>query len=669
MANQHVTSTRISRKHIAIAALTISVNLLQTTLAGADANRYTSQTVIIRGIPSARPNVLTIINNNLQNTLIPPVVAEPFVNNTPNPTLARKTNAIGWIRTFNPLLKEPFVLSKFPNPQLKKQPTLTWIHSRNSALIEPISISEQIFRNPQVKKLPNVGFTQKGIQEVLVIQNPFTTARFPNPIRVNSQLSISISSKPGNDGDKAFTPIDWRNPDLRKKQPTIFSSKLLPILTPPTLPPFVPVDYPNPKLPKRATSNLTHTFNFKPPEPPVGFACAITLGIGAPGDLTCFTLVGLSANPSPAIPSIQSSQPRFILETKRAITWINATPFYYQGNIPPGIQTTINPVRRIKPVPNTWIQRRPIFYVEPGGVPFVGQIFRNPVRVKTQLSVTISTRSPAPISTIFPFSQKDWPNPARKKIHPKWEDYYVIDDNLPKIQSSTALPLRKRPFVPTWIQSAQVRQELPLRNYIYPNPIIVKQHTQTWIVGLLQSTLEPPPQDPPFYQTEWPNPVLRIKVPVQDWLDIPRKFQIEVSLQPAQYDWPVFRAVKRAHVGFVHFVIPSEEPFFTTAAELPLRKLRIAETWIDSPIIFASIPPGEVPFNQTSWPLFLKRVYPVENLTVIGQNPIDIPVVIGRGICLLADATEYILLSEIQPFDLPADATEYDLEADGKECD
>jgi hypothetical protein len=99
----------------------------------------------------------------------------------------------------------------------------------------------------------------------------------------------------------------------------------------------------------------------------------------------------------------------------------------------------------------------------------------------------------------------------------------------------------------------------------------------------------------------------------------------------------------------------------------PFRVKRPTLTWTDRPFNVINLP-NIKPFNQSNWPIFLKVTRSISNLTVLVPNANIYPIVAGRVICLLADATEYDLSASLLTFELPADATDYDLEADGRSC-
>lgn len=343
---------------------------------------------------------------------------------------------------------------------------------------------------------------------------------------------------------------------------------------------------------------------------------------------------------------------------------------------PDGARFYDNPVRRIKPKPQDHIQEKPQYYTEPASVILFTQIYDLPPRRAKRLVVRSNTRFPQPASTAKPFNEAmQWPNPVlRPKRAIPWVDYYIFDEERPPVGIITNVPLRKRISDTSYIQTSRIQvisSADPFVPYNYPNPIIIKRATLSEINNLLQHPFAIAPGDVPFFENNHPNPIIGLKIHHQGWQWDKRFYYTEEPLQPAQYDWPIFRAVNRNQVGFINyqFAPPSDNPF-VSITNVPLVKARVGITFADNPII-RIFPPVEIilPFNQTSWPNPRTRAQ-------INKDIIDwldqyypiLPQIIGRQICLNADITEYELLAEIEEHEYLALITIYDLPAGGTEC-
>lgn len=329
------------------------------------------------------------------------------------------------------------------------------------------------------------------------------------------------------------------------------------------------------------------------------------------------------------------------------------------------------PVLNVKPLPYTWINPRPFYYTEPEVIVFRQTDWPNPQR-KRRLNGVVNTHFLDTGTTQVPFNQTNWPLPLRKRIHPHWEDNYVLDDNVPFIYQVSFVPLSKSKFVPTWIRSLVLSDTDALPNipYSYPNPIILKQHTQSWIENLLQRTLDPGEGEKPFNQNDYPNPLIGIRLLHVGWIDGRKHYFSEPPLQIGQYDWPVFRAPRINPVGFIHSQKQNEEPpKFVSVLEIPVLKKVLGISWIDTALINLSAPPTIQPFSQKDWPNPRFKIPYYNNFNIFRPTSLVPPNIVGRRICIDAGITIFELEAAIEEFDLNARMEEFNLEAGGEECE
>src|SRR4030095_11303240 len=268
---------------------------------------------------------------------------------------------------------------------------------------------------------------------------------------------------------------------------------------------------------------------------------------------------------------------------KIALTHLGQISLFQQIFTKPTGSSIIAPhVLRVERETLTWIQTRPFYYNEPLTIPFKNVDFniarRRKDQVQTHLARFNLTSTPG-----SPFSQKDWPNPARKaRLRESWEFYYQLDDNQPFINQITNNPVIRKAISPfTWIFRSQTGEETPLINISSPNPVILKRQTNSWILNLLQSTLNPGVGAIPFNQNDYPNP-LRGKRNFHSGITFNKPtYYTEEPLQIAQYDWPIFRAIKRNPVGYILTTIPTDEqrPRVANIVDVPFTKEGVIPVW------------------------------------------------------------------------------------------
>lgn len=564
-------------------------------------------------LPRQRPlPALTWINNNQEDTLapVPPVPSIPI--DYPNPLLAKKINP-SWIQDRPKYYEDtPIRFSQsWPNPLLKIKPAEFWKNNNLQDTLEPPLValppSNFIFITPPRKQGLIVG--------------------------ISSSVHIEPTSRPEN------SQLNWPNP-LRKRGMAITwiqerDHYLIDIK------PFNQNNWPNPALRKAPAISFIHTR--KPDEPPATHPFVLQL-----------------ANP---------------IIVKRNAVGFSVNVLHYLETIKPiGSSQQDLPSPRRKRETLTWIQPRPFYYPIDISDPFRQVSWPNPELRKAGILVNISTVFPQQASTQKPFKQDQWPNPIlRVKRGFSWVDYFIYDSNQPPATQSFDLPLRKRFFDTSYIKTPQAMVAAssdPIKTFDYPNPVIIKRHPHSHIINLLQSTLEPAPGDKPFAQTDYPNPQVAAKIFHSGWLEFKKFYYEEPPIHIGQYDWPIFRAPKRNHVGYIDFRIGTSSPLFTSVTEVPITKKITAITFIDNPALVLNTPASpDAPFRQQDWPIFVRVKNPRDFLGWIHQNTEILPIIKGRAICLLADDTEYNLIAMLEEYGLTAMITEFNLDAGGDKCE
>lgn len=856
-----------------------------------DLSPHSNQELILRDFPGIR---LTQINNLLQSTLAPEVLPTvpydlslPQVGrrnlvgftfarpqfyedsiqqnqyNWPNSRIIAKINP-DWI--FSQKLEEPtipFLPVDQSNPKIGSRPVNDWIQSRPQYYIDEQPNNQFNWPNPLLKKRPTDTWINNNQENTLApfVGDPFVPVRWPNPAPKFRLIVDSQSTPEFPTVGNPFTPIIYPNPIPKKiADNRTYINTLLPQnfkLVP------VPVSFPNPIVKQYPIDNrtwinypqLTRIVGDPPiatdqPNPrykdrpvrdwtgnkptyyvnPIQSSCPIMLGIGAPGDITCFTLTGLEDNPQPI--TTPTNNPTFetpVVAKPRAINWTQSRPFFYVDGYSSSLQSTNIPSIRKRESNKGFIQSRPIFYVEPAVEQVRFQFWQNPVVPRKGLIIESETRSGEPFVQGLPNRQRDWSNPVvRRKQGQDWKDYYIIDGNLPiqprnifnninftrKIITHTwtqspalvatpistpigsrlenlprfiskrtetwvnpslsitdipfsqldfpnpklikyvtrwewarpsyyeePLPFAKNDYpnpivrinlVRGWIKLPQLEEQQPIIPFDLSLPIIGRKGTESWIVNLLQSTLEPAVGNTPFAQNDYPNPTLIKKGKGWEWTGT---IYYTAEFEPiSKYDWPNPLIGRRNQVGFVHFIPISEEPRIVQIFNIPTRKVRDAISWIQnlqqstlnpipetslaqkdwpnplrasrnqvgfnysiahlvegnipfvfiesripkkgivvsfhtySSLIIATTPVGATPFVQKDWPV-IKRIKFPDIYTINGVNYIILPQIKGRSICMLSAITDYDLLSALENYDFESEITIYDLDSGGTECE
>jgi len=586
-------------------------------------------------------SALTWLNDN-QNNVLAPTGQNPFnQTNWSNPLLKQSQN-IGYV--FNKQLETPttfpFIPVDYPNPLLKIQQNKGSVNSRPQYYQDIQPFDQTDWKVPEPKKLKSETWIQNLLQSTLTpgfVQSPFNLPDFPNPGR-KSSLMVHISSyiniAPPN--QPPFVNDLFINPILVKKRSSIGWEQNRQFYYQ-DIKPFKQDNYPNPQA-KKGLPN-TFIFNRKLDEP---------------------TILN---------PFISVDYPNPLIKKGLGLTWIFQAPFQQIFTHPVGNAIFDNPVLRFKPAQFGWFQPRPQYYSETLTSPFLPLLLIPPTK-KYPVNTFISTKQLTSIVGT-PFSQNHWPNPQiKRRPNDGFESYFVIDSNQPSSTNLTESHRLHRPRIANgWIFSPQITEAIqtnPIRTFDYQNPILLKKQNQGFIINLLGSTLFPSPGAVPFKQTEYPNPIIGKRNFHSGWLQDKKFYYTEPSLMIAQYDWPVFRAIKRNQVGFIDFKIQSSSPNFTQVTNVPLRSKRTALTWLYNSLIDLTFVTGLVPFNQYDWPIIRVKKGQISDIIL---RAFILEIITGRSICLLADDTEYYLEAQDELYDLDARTTEFNLEAGGTECE
>jgi len=639
MIQRHVVILRRTPS-LGLGALTVAVNLLQSTLAPAEAFPFT---------PVTFNNPVLRVEKKQDWTQNRPQYYQDSIQqnqyNWPNPL--QKGVGKDWIfATQIDIQPSPFVPVTFNNPLIKTKINSDWIQSRPQFYQDSIQQNQYNWPNPLIKKagkdwifsrkleaqetpfvpvIFNNSLVKARIREDWIQRRPqnytdsqpFNQFNWPNP-SPKWKLIVTIDSGPQEDSTFPVNVLEWRNPLFNNnpftKNKFWSNNNLQDTLTPVVAPPFTPIIFNNP----RKNREIDKTWIFIP--------------------------------------------------TNEVVVVF-----------PVGERIYFNPQVK-KRIRQDWYLAKPQYYVEPTQ-PISQRDWPNP-RHKARLLVnTFIINKPAvppPIHKSF-YSVIDLGMPPLKRTyHHDWKFYYIVDQNLPNQQpfrrQETALPLRKRANHVGYIQIPRIQvltSPAPFKQLIYPNPIRIKRPTLTEINNLLQYPFDIQPGDVPFYENKWPNPLVKGRNFPQGWQVNKPTYYVEEPLQPNQYDWPVFRSVKQNQVGFIDRAFRIiEEPFFKSITDVPLRKKVLALTFTDNPIKVIITPTGEIPFAQYDWPIFLKTKRFVDLITFLlprfGEIP---PEIIGRVICLLSSLDEYEIESALDEFDLESRFEEYDIESGGDSCE
>lgn len=426
------------------------------------------------------------------------------------------------------------------------------------------------------------------LQTTLAPTNPpIVPIDYPNPSRITSQLLVDMSSRPQEDGVPPFIPVDWRNPDLRKYQPIIFDYKLLPLIAPEEQAPFPPVDWSIPQVKQTIRQDWIQSRpQFAVDESPFNQYNWPNPFITKRGqDWIDFKQLEEPVN----FPFIPISYPNPIIGGKQNTGSVHERPQYYIDAFPYNQYNWPNPSPFKKPA-LTWIVNLLENTLAPVGVqPIFSSIYALPL-IKPRLIVDIATSPRSEPGETPLISQIDWPNPLRRKRfvqdHRFW---YIVDTNLPPVAQVTNIPLRKRLIAQTWIQPALLASpisSLPVGHSYYEIPLVKGRPTLTWLSDSLAVG------DVPLKQTEWPNPVLRARAPVIDWVQ-EKPFFYEESFPSRQLVWPNPLIKRVAAISYIFIPQLSDTELQRNFDNPnPLLKIRPTLTHIDN-LLNSTLFPGE----------------------------------------------------------------------------
>lgn len=710
-----------------------------------------------------------------------------------NPLIG-KINQVGFVtsRKIDEPTDFPFVPIDYKNPLIKERNSVSFVDSRIHNLDSLIPVNWKEWKNPEVNKAPGITWTQNLLQSTLtpiVGDPPFRQSNWPifrgKPgliVDISSIINAEPSEKPiggfvdieidrrkVNRGWLDFYTIDettpnaaqvWSNPvDKRRNALTFIHNRKLD--EPPAVDPFINLSYPNPLLKKRMGLTYTYLAPFQEIfTSPVGGSSynlpvlkVKPLGLTwinprpsyfqEPSSLRIFQIEwpnplrkkGYQAintvhrgDPTvPVKPRGQVEWPNPALRRKINPTWIDN--YTVDQNQPPVAQYLTLPSYKKREFSISWLQP-PVITTPTIVFPFNSAIFDNPKLIKIRDLTWINTSNSL---SAVPFFQSIWPNPFVPRKFADWTinrpSYY--EETIVVIGTEWKNPLIKNVGHVGFIHNGKQEEINPLISLEYPNPKLKGKLGESWIVNLLQSTLEPAPGDTPFFKNEWPNPTISNKFgialvhvksftleeviplvnaewPNPKYKTVPNKgyvdFEIISEEQPVkrniitevpeskqretltwiqnllndtlvvlpeirQNEWPNPLIGKKINEGFIQDnarLIIGDRPFGFIEVRVP-RKRELGLTWIDNPILLITSIPGIKPLAQYDWPIFknVKRIH-VFDFT---NSLIVLPNIVGRRICLLADDTEYHLEASVEEFDLNASMTVYDLEAGPGDCE
>jgi len=389
---------------------------------------------------------LTWIDNSLALANVPSDVIPEGKQTYDNPTLPIKP-ALTWIQTgLEEIEKIPGIPEAFPNPKpipppaithlqprpffyddiepipdgnqifdlpvLSIKPALTWIQERPQFFQDTKIESQTEWPNPLIGGKNQVGFIQRSIISE-VLQLPFTPEAFPNPEPKPAPALTWIQARPQFfEDEKIERQTEFPNPIIGR---TNFHSgwintQQIPV---PEFNPFIPVDYPNPGLPKQQTITWIQTR-------PI-FAVDVTLPgkqvfdnplIGKANQVSWINTQQLVEVANPFIPVIFNNP---LIGAPQTITWLQERKQFFVDIRIQSTQIFDNPVLAIKPA-ITWTQD--ITSREIPSIPIRQTEWPIPVLKIIEALTWINTTQPDILSG-KPFKQTEWPIflPYKPVIH------------------------------------------------------------------------------------------------------------------------------------------------------------------------------------------------------------------------------------------------------------
>ncbi len=522
------------KKSIGVAALTIALSLLQSTLAPAVESSYvTSQTTHLAAQKQARqyqpPNLLT---GSLGEVL-------PFAQRDwPVPLRKNKTLVI---RTSTRPSSDPvpFALNEWPRPQRGRYQDLITTETR-------LTQDSAVAFNEHDWPLPG----RRGHQHQL---------------RTSFQNLLEGTLAP--EAPSSFGQFNWPRPQRRSSLyvETGFSALVEPEVIP--APPFTQSEWPRPL---RAGYSIVTTETRLTTAPGTPFSQSdwpVPLRKNRTLRITISTRTSTEAEAPAQAPFSQSEwqTPRGKSLQIDQRTWTDRRELGLEDQrLPFGpsawpVQQGRSAIRR------SVEQSLSLALTVPPGTPFTPIAWPVPQRRKP-LSVTfyddyaLDDTSPAP-------RQSDWPLPLRKKYNRDaltFIEYSVVDDNEPLAQKSEVRPQARRSSIQlrTWTQNLlqgtlSIAPGNPFKQAEWPRPL--KGGAAYLVTTETRSVVDPEPAaGTPFGQSDWANPQRRTRRSLSTEHAISRALTTPVTVAPfkqTQWELPVRKGLHGGRLNFIEYVV------------------------------------------------------------------------------------------------------------------
>ena len=618
--------------------------------------------------------------------------------------------ALTWISTLPPPFDggaKPFLQSAWPNPVLATPAALTWINEITASVDAPFS--QASWPNP-VRALPAaLTWTSTLPPPFDGGAKPFLQSDWPNPLGAYTWRAIEPSQSflanafqilpPGKAAlpDRAAAPrvvsADVQNvlglltqpapfvaPNLPNPRGYEFPIALrtwvaLPVPVPPTQPPFLNFDQPNPRgarpVPLSYTLGAPLPFDggAKPigqagAEPPVVRAAAAPR-TDPPNLLT--TTLAPAANPfnqaqwpnptavTPASqrlhvgaplpfdggakPFLQVAWPNPIRALPAALTWVNTFPPPFAGGDKPFLQSDWSNPRA--PVPRALgLDVLNVLALLSPDKPFTAPLLPNPRGAEFPVALRSWSAKPPPTpDPQTPFLNYDFPNPRGAKPIPLT---FAVGAPLPfdggeKPVGLTAvsLPSPRTPD-PAPAQALNLLGTTlgfvgnPFEQVDWPNPR-----------GPLYLTFAPganrilPLTHVPFRQSQWPNPVLaRVTIPRETQQDAFTAENLLRTFRPILIENPRGPRRSKSLLTWVNnFPMPfdgGEKPFAQNSWPVPPGAVSGDTKFTLATSLSLITAPIFDPFFQTSWPNPLPTLWTIYGSTDRIKLPLIVPAEIPR---------------------------------------
>ncbi len=414
------------RRASTMAALTIAVNLLQTTLAPTEAAAESPATQQVVALRAATQPPRFDFPNLLLSTLAPSEL--PFRQSEwPNPqrsgtllTLHAGAHNLADGEEPPPPSGPPFVPVAFPNPVLKRTVPRGFV---DFYLLDTVPWPVQSTAAPTRRPAPTLTWTQNLLQSTLTPATaaaPFSQTEWQNPTRAAQLAHTWTSGRPLGIADAPpFNQFDWPNPKDRKPAAPIHVVNLLEhTLAPaPATKPFAQADWPMPQGKPYAISlrtAITTRQAFHVDERAVGQSewpnprHARRSVPTAVANLLTNTLAAAPA-PPPVVPPIWTVPSRALAPVP---SWVTSSPVVITEIRPFAPREWTNPTRATRQA-LTWTQSLSADVI--AATPIVPVAWPNPAIANRTALTWVSSR-PLGINEIQPFNQTDWPLPVRRPV-------------------------------------------------------------------------------------------------------------------------------------------------------------------------------------------------------------------------------------------------------------